>query len=92
MEAEMDEGDASRPYLPSAPTLPDMGLLIDAGHQRRKHIDRLKWGKGRLAREMQATLYSAGKELGIDSATEIVPVILLYRCTDTDYTVITPQA
>lgn len=88
----MEEGDAPELSLPPQPALPDTGFLIDVGRQRRKHVNRLKRGEGRLAREVQAALYNAREELGIDPATEIVPVVLLYRCTESDYAVITPQA
>lgn len=88
----MEESDVPELYLPPQPALPDTGLLIDVGRQRQKHVNRLKRGEGRLTREVQAALYNAREELGIDPATEIVPVVLLYHCTESDYALIGPTS
>lgn len=77
---------------PEQPAPAEAGLLIDVGRQRRKHVNRLMQGEGRLAREVQAALYNAREELGIDSAAEIIPVVLLYRYEKSEYAVIGPQA
>lgn len=85
----MSDSDISQPQLMPPAT---GGLLIDAGSQRRKQINRLKRGEGRLTRQLQAAVYQAQGELGIDAAKEIVPVVLLYRRSKSGYHVIVPQA
>jgi hypothetical protein len=80
-------GEAAQPSLPVPVKLPNIGLLLEVGKQRRKHIKRLKRGDGRLKRQIQAALDGAREELGIDRSTEIVPVVILYRYPEPDYMV-----
>ena len=71
-----------------AERLPNSGLLVNLGPQRRKKIARLKAGDGALARHIHRLVGESRKELGIDDATEIVPVVMIYRCDDPDYSVV----
>jgi hypothetical protein len=71
------------------PASPEAGLLIDIGRQGRKRIRRLKRGEGKLARQVQAAVYQAEKGRGDTHPREIVPVVLLYRCIDTEYALVT---
>jgi hypothetical protein len=87
----MDNSDAPPPSLPADPRAQFVGLLVDLGSQRRKQIKRLKRGDGRLTRQLQAVVEQSRAELGIDPTVEIVPVVLLYRQTEPDYVVLTPQ-
>jgi hypothetical protein len=75
----MDSGEPSQPSLPVVARLPNVGLLLDLGRQRRKQIKRLKQGDGRLIRQIQAAVSHAREELGIDPAAEVVPVVIVYR-------------
>src|SRR5262245_22809473 len=74
-----------------AAALPNVGLLVELGPQRRKQIRQLKRGEGALAYRIQAAVEQRREELGIDAAAEIVPVVLLYRESEPDYVVITPR-
>jgi hypothetical protein len=71
-----------------ATSLPNAGLLIELGPQRRKNIDRLKQGSGTLARQIRGLVDQSRNELGIDDKVEIIPVVLMYRRDDPKYTVI----
>jgi hypothetical protein len=70
--------------------MPDVGLLVELGPQRRKHIERLKQGDGPLTQRIRLAVEQQREQLGIDDAAEIVPVVLLYRYDQPDYVVITP--
>jgi hypothetical protein len=70
--------------------MPDLGLLVELGPQRRKDIKRLKRSDGPLTRRIMAAVEQQCEQLGIDPAAEIVPVVLLYRRDKPDYVVITP--
>lgn len=70
---------------PVTTPLPNVGLVVDLGGQRRKEIKRLKRGEGALAQHIQAALEEARRSLGIDDETEVVPVVLLYREPSPDY-------
>jgi hypothetical protein len=83
----MDEHEPRQPMLPVVAELPNIGLVVDFGEQRRKKIRRLKRGRGALTRQIQAAVEEARRDLGIESDTEIVPVVLLYRCPAPKYTV-----
>jgi hypothetical protein len=85
----MNKSAAPQSLLPTAARLPNIGLLIELGPQRRKQIKRLKRGTGSLTQQIQATVDRSREELGIDAAAEIVPVVLLYRRDQPDYVVIT---
>jgi hypothetical protein len=75
----MDENDQSQSSTTTAASLPDVGLFVELGSQERKEIARLKEGKGDLARQIKTAVYQWHQELGIDPATAVVPVVLLYR-------------
>jgi hypothetical protein len=77
--------------LPSATPLPNIGLLIELGRQRRKEITRLKQGEGTLARQIEAAAISWREKFGINADMEVVPVVLLYRQIEPDYVVILTQ-
>jgi hypothetical protein len=77
--------------LPTTARLPNIGLLIELGPQRRKQIKRLKRGKGPVTQQIQTAVDQRREELGIDDAAEIVPVLLLYRHSESDYVVIIPR-
>jgi hypothetical protein len=83
----MDEHESRLPMLPVVAQVPNVGLVVDFGEQRRKKIRRLKRGRGALTRQIQAAVEEARRELGIESDTEIVPVVLLYRRRAPKYTV-----
>jgi hypothetical protein len=85
----MNKSAAPQSLLPTAARLPNIGLQIELGPQRRKQIKRLKRGTGSLTQQIQATVDRLREELGIDAAAEIVPVVLLYRRDQPDYVVIT---
>jgi hypothetical protein len=85
----MNKSAAPQSLLPTAARLPNIGLLIELGRQRRKQIKRLKRGTGSLMQQIQVTVDRLREELGINAAAEIVPVVLLYRRDQPDYVVIT---
>ena len=87
----MEDGDRTQPLLPVPARSSDTGLLLDLGRQHRPRIRGLKRGNGRLAREIRAAVERSCEQLGIDPAAEIVPVVLLYRCGEAEYTVVTPR-
>jgi len=80
----MDVDDSTRPSLPVLSPLPNLGLIVDVGRQRRKHIKRLKRGLGRISTQVEAAADEARGELRIDPDTEIIPVVLLYDFADRD--------
>ena len=80
----MNEGGGNRRFPPLVTKWPDIGLVVDVGSQSEDRIDQLKQGHGELARSPDG--------LAVDAATEIVPVVLLYRCDRPDYVVITSQS
>jgi len=84
----MHETDSPYLALPTAARLPNIGLLIELGRQRRKQIKRLKQGSGALTRQIQAAVNHARDELGIAEDADIVPVVLLYRHGTSEYTVV----
>lgn len=77
-----DDDDRPSPSLPAVAGPGKVGLLVDLGRPRRKHIKRLKRGFGRLTAPIEATIESARQQFGIDPGREIVPVVLLYRYSD----------
>jgi hypothetical protein len=79
------------PLLPVSPA-PNVGLVLDLGRQRRKQIKRLKRADGELALKVQAAAERLRRDLGIDPGKEIVPVVLLYRCAEPDYVVVSRRA
>ena len=88
----MNEGGGNRRFPPLVTKLPDIGLVVDVGSQSEDRIDQLKQGRGELARQIQAAIARSPDGLAVDAATEIVPVVLLYRCDRPDYVVITSQS
>jgi hypothetical protein len=84
----MNKSADPQSLLPTAARLPKIGLLIELGRQRRKQIKRLKRGNGALTEQIQAAVNTACEELGIDDEAEIVPVVLLYRHDEPEYTVV----
>jgi hypothetical protein len=83
----MDDHEPRQPTLPVVAQVPNIGLMVDFGEQRRKKIRRLKRGRGVLTRQIQAAVEEARRDLGIEPDTEIVPVVLLYRGPAPKYTV-----
>jgi hypothetical protein len=83
----MDDVETHQPPLPAAVQLPDVGLLFDLGEQRRKAVRKLKYGRGKLARQIREAVDAARAELGIAAEERIVPVVLLYRCPSPAHTV-----
>jgi hypothetical protein len=73
--------------LPTTTPLPDIGLLVELGGQRRKEIRHLKQGDGPLAWQIEAAVASWREGLGIPPDVEVVPVVLLYRQVKPDYVV-----
>ena len=71
-----------------AERLPNAGLLVNLGPQRRKKIARLKEGDGALARHIRRLVDESRNELGLDAAAEVVPVVMVYRHEDSDYSVV----
>jgi hypothetical protein len=88
----MNEGGGNRRFPPLVTKLPDIGLVIDVGNQSGDRIDQLKQGHGELTRQVQAAVARSREGLAADTAAEIVPVVLLYRCDQPDYVVITSQS
>jgi hypothetical protein len=80
----MDVDGSTRPALPVLSPLPNVGLIVDVGRQRRKHIKRLKRGMGRISTQVEAVADEARGELRIGPDTEIIPVVLLYDVADWD--------
>ena len=78
--------------LPVLSPLSNVGLIVDAGLQRRKHIKRLKRGMGRIATQVEAAADQARRELGIGPDTEIVPVVLLYDFADRDHVIASSES
>jgi hypothetical protein len=87
----MEKSNCSQPSVPTVARLPNIGLMVDLGRQQRRQVKRLKRGDGALTHQIQTAVDRARGELGIGAASEIVPVVLLYRRGETDYVVITPQ-
>ena len=85
MDENMDPDEDAQPLLPMQIDPPVSGLLIDCGSQQRKQVERLKRGEGKLTARVQAALFQARDGLGLNAATEIVPVILLYRKSASGY-------
>ena len=81
---DLKEGGSAQESLPALPALSNVGLIVDAGRQRRKHIKRLKRGMGRIAAQVEAAADQARSELRIGPDTEIIPVVLLYDFADRD--------
>ena len=88
---DIDEGGSAQGSLPVLPPPPNVGLIVDAGRQRRKHIKRLRLGVGRIATQVEAAADQARMELRIGPDTEIVPVVLLYELADRDRAVAAPE-
>lgn len=88
---DLDAGGSAQGSLPAVPPLANVGLIVDAGRQRRKHIKRLRRGVGRVAAQIEAAVDQAREELGIGPDTEIVPVVLLYDCPDRDHVILSSQ-
>ncbi|HKS63709.1 MAG TPA: hypothetical protein VJT13_18555 [Xanthobacteraceae bacterium] len=80
----MDVDGPTKSSLPVLSPLPNVGLIVDVGRQRRKHIKRLKRGMGRIAKHVEAAADEARGELRIGPDTEIIPVVLLYDFADRD--------
>ena len=89
--ADIDAGVAAQGALPAVAPLPNVGLIVDAGRQRRRHIKRLRQGMGRIAAQVEAAADQARMELRIGPDTEIIPVVLLYECTDQDHVTALPE-
>jgi hypothetical protein len=83
-QENIDEGGSAQGSLPALPPSPNVGLIVDAGRQRRKHIKRLRRGVGRIATQVEAAADQARTELRIGPDAEIVPVVLLYELADRD--------
>ena len=94
---EPDDPPASPPAVVAAALTssttrpPESGFRLELGPQRRRDIKQLKRGNGPLAHEIQTAVHRAREELGISPATEIVPVVLLYRRRDAYSVVIIPR-
>lgn len=80
----MDIDGSTGLSLPVLSPLPNVGLMVDVGRQRRKHIKRLKRGMGRISTQVEAAADEARGELRIGPDTEIIPVVLLYDVADRD--------
>jgi hypothetical protein len=83
----MDIDGPTRPSLPVLSPTSNVGLIVDVGRQRRKHIKRLKRGMGRISTQVEAAADQARSELRIGPDTEIIPVVLLYDFADRDYVI-----
>jgi hypothetical protein len=83
---DRDMTKSAQPQLSvtTAPRPTDFGLFIELGGQEREEITRLKRGTGALTRQIQAAIDRWREELGIDTGTEVVPVVLLYRHGERD--------
>ncbi len=88
----MDSDNRAPESLPSLRPLASVGMLVDVGQQRRKHIKRLRMGTGRIAVQVEAAADQARMELRIDPRAEIIPVVLLYECTDGDPALASPAS
>ena len=55
------------------------GLFIDLGERGSQDVARLKDGSGDMMREINAAIDRWRASLGVDTAGEVVPVVLLYR-------------
>jgi hypothetical protein len=91
MSSAADTDEGGQGALPALAALPNVGLIVDAGRQRRKHIKRLRRGIGRIAAQVEAAADQARMELRIGPDTEIIPVVLLYECTDRDHVTALPE-
>jgi hypothetical protein len=88
---DINAGGIAEGSLPALPVLPNVGLIVDAGRQRRKHIKRLRHGIGRIATRVEAAADQARMELRIGPDTEIIPVVLLYELADRDLVIASPE-
>jgi hypothetical protein len=82
-----ENGSPRQQSLPVLAPLPDRGLLLELGRQRRSQIKRLKRGRGRLTRQITDAVTQACEGLGIDPRSEVIPVVILYRRRPDDYRV-----
>ena len=87
----MNEGGGNRRFSPLVTKLPDIGLVVAVGSQSEERIDQLEQGR-RAGAPIQAAVARSREGLAVDPAAEIVPVVLLYRCDQPDYVVITSQS
>lgn len=55
------------------------GLFIDLGERESQDVARLKDGAGDMTRDINAAIDRWRASLGVDTAGEVVPVVLLYR-------------
>jgi hypothetical protein len=85
----MEGHDSRELSLPTATPLPNIGLLVEVGRQRRKEIRHLKLGDGPLAWQVEAAVASWREDSGVDADVEVVPVVLLYRQVEPDFVVVT---
>ena len=88
----MDIDGSNRSSLPVLSPLSNVGLIVDVGRQRRKHIKRLKRGMGRIATQVEAAADQARTELRIGPDTEIIPVVLLYDFADQDHVIASSES
>jgi hypothetical protein len=78
-DRDMDDSDQPELAGAAAARLCNVGLFIELGTQERTEITRLKEGAGALSQQIKVAIVRWREELGIDAATEVVPVVLLYR-------------
>jgi hypothetical protein len=83
----MDENDNTRSFALTDP-LCNVGLFVDLGRQHPREIRRLKHGSGVLSREIRTAVERWRQQLRIESASKIVPVVVLYRHDAPNYVVL----
>jgi len=55
-------------------------IVIDLGKKRKKQLQELKRGEGKLAAEVQETLAQVRDSFGAEAASkELVPIVLVYK-------------
>ena len=57
-------------------------FVLHLGKIRKKHIKRLERGEGRLMEEVRLALDQIRSRSSLDSTTELVPIVLIYRKKD----------
>jgi hypothetical protein len=73
-----DRKEADLPAAAGSPPAVE-GLFIDLGAQGPDDVALLKDGTGAMAAEIHAALDRWRDSLAVDTASDIVPVVLLYR-------------
>jgi hypothetical protein len=88
----MEQNDSPQSPTPTAARPCEVGLFVELGRPRAQEIKRLKRGNGALSQQIRLAVDRWREQLGIESAAEVVPVVLLYRHDEPYQVVVVPTA